>query len=31
MIHSGAAHNEMVLSDAEDEAIEVSEAGRMLV
>ena len=31
MIHSGAAHNEMVLSDAEDEAVEVSEEGRMLV
>ena len=31
MIHSGAAHNEMVFSDAEDEAVEVSEEGRMLV
>ncbi|MGO8713251.1 MAG: acetolactate synthase 3 large subunit [Rhizomicrobium sp.] len=31
MILSGAAHNEMVLSDAEDEAAEVSEEGRMLV
>jgi acetolactate synthase-1/2/3 large subunit len=31
MIHSGAAHNEMVLSDADDEASEVSEEGRMLV
>jgi acetolactate synthase-1/2/3 large subunit len=31
MIHSGAAHNEMVFSDSEDEASEVSEEGRMLV
>jgi acetolactate synthase-1/2/3 large subunit len=31
MIHSGAAHNEMVLSDAEDDASPVSDAGRMLV
>jgi acetolactate synthase-1/2/3 large subunit len=31
MIHSGAAHNEMVFSDAEDDAVEVSEEGRMLV
>ena len=31
MIHSGAAHNEMVFSDAEDEAASVSEEGRMLV
>jgi acetolactate synthase-1/2/3 large subunit len=31
MIYSGAAHNEMVLSDAEDEAGQVSEAGRMLL
>jgi acetolactate synthase-1/2/3 large subunit len=31
MIYSGAAHNEMVLSDAEEEAAEVSEEGKMLV
>jgi acetolactate synthase I/II/III large subunit len=31
MIHSGAAHNEMVFSDAEDEAASVSDEGRMLV
>ncbi len=30
MIPSGAAHNEMILSDAE-EAAEVSDAGKMLV
>jgi acetolactate synthase-1/2/3 large subunit len=31
MIYSGAPHNEMVLSDAEEEAAEVSEEGKMLV
>jgi acetolactate synthase-1/2/3 large subunit len=31
MIHSGAAHNEMVFSDAEDEAATLSDEGRMLV
>jgi len=31
MIPSGAAHNEMILCDAEEEATEVSEAGKMLV
>jgi acetolactate synthase I/II/III large subunit len=31
MIHSGAAHNEMVLSDAEEDQAEVSEEGRMLL
>ena len=31
MIHSGAAHNEMVFSDAEDEAASLSDEGRMLV
>ena len=31
MIHSGAPHNEMVLSDADDEASEVSDEGRMLL
>ncbi len=31
MIYSGAPHNEMVLSDADDEATEVSEEGKMLV
>jgi len=31
MIYSGAAHNEMVLSDAGDETPEVTEEGKMLV
>ncbi|MDE2267159.1 MAG: acetolactate synthase 3 large subunit [Alphaproteobacteria bacterium] len=31
MIPSGAAHNEMILCDAEEEKTEVSEAGKMLV
>ncbi len=31
MIPSGAAHNEMILSDADEEATEVSDAGKMLV
>ncbi len=31
MIPSGAAHNEMILCDAEEESTEVSEAGKMLV
>jgi acetolactate synthase I/II/III large subunit len=31
MIPSGAAHNEMILCDAEEEATEVSDAGKMLV
>jgi acetolactate synthase-1/2/3 large subunit len=31
MIYSGAAHNEMVLFDAGDETLEVSEEGKMLV
>jgi acetolactate synthase-1/2/3 large subunit len=31
MIPSGAAHNEMILSDAEEESTEVSDAGKMLV
>jgi acetolactate synthase-1/2/3 large subunit len=31
MIPSGAAHNEMILSDAEEEATEVSDAGKMMV
>jgi acetolactate synthase-1/2/3 large subunit len=31
MIPSGAAHNEMILSDAEEEETEVSEEGKMLV
>ncbi len=31
MIPSGAAHNEMILCDAEEEATQVSEAGKMLV
>ncbi len=31
MIPSGAAHNEMILSDAEEEAVEVSDAGKMMV
>ncbi|MDE2134381.1 MAG: acetolactate synthase 3 large subunit [Alphaproteobacteria bacterium] len=31
MIPSGAPHNEMILSDAEDEAAELGEAGKMLV
>ncbi len=31
MIHSGAPHNEMVLSDADDEASEVSDEGKMLL
>ncbi len=31
MIPSGAPHNEMILSDAEEEAAEVSEEGKMLV
>jgi acetolactate synthase-1/2/3 large subunit len=31
MIPSGAAHNEMILSDAQEEATEVSEEGKMLV
>lgn len=31
MIYSGAPHNEMVLSDADDEAVEVTEEGKMLV
>src|SRR5271155_4625924 len=31
MIHSGAAHNEMVFSDAEDEAASLSDEGRMLL
>jgi acetolactate synthase I/II/III large subunit len=31
MIPSGAAHNEMILTDAEEEATEVSDAGKILV
>ena len=31
MIPSGAAHNEMILSDAEEETTEVSDAGKMMV
>jgi acetolactate synthase-1/2/3 large subunit len=31
MIPSGAAHNEMILCDADEEATEVSDAGKMLV
>ncbi len=31
MIYSGAPHNEMVLSDAEEEGAQVSEEGKMLV
>jgi acetolactate synthase-1/2/3 large subunit len=31
MIPSGAAHNEMILSDAQEEATEVSDEGKMLV
>jgi acetolactate synthase-1/2/3 large subunit len=31
MIPSGAAHNEMILSDAQEEATEVSEEGKMLL
>jgi acetolactate synthase-1/2/3 large subunit len=31
MIPSGAAHNEMIMSDAEEEETEVSEEGKMLV
>ena len=31
MIYSGAAHNEMVLSDAEEETAEVSDEGRIMV
>jgi len=31
MIYSGAPHNEMVLSDSEDEAVVVTEEGKMLV
>jgi acetolactate synthase-1/2/3 large subunit len=31
MIPSGAAHNDMILSDAQEEATEVSEEGKMLV
>ncbi|MBS0470734.1 MAG: acetolactate synthase 3 large subunit [Proteobacteria bacterium] len=31
MIPSGAAHNEMILSDAEEEATQVSDEGKMLV
>ena len=31
MIPSGAAHNEMILCDAEEETTQVSEAGKMLV
>jgi acetolactate synthase, large subunit, biosynthetic type len=31
MIPSGAAHNEMILSDADEEATQVSDAGKMLV
>jgi acetolactate synthase I/II/III large subunit len=31
MIPSGAAHNEMILTDAEEEATEVSDEGRILV
>ena len=31
MIPSGAAHNEMILSDAEDEEPTVSDEGKMLV
>ncbi len=31
MIHSGAPHNEMVLSDAEEDQTEVSEEGQMLL
>jgi acetolactate synthase-1/2/3 large subunit len=31
MIPSGAAHNEMILCDAEEESTQVSEAGKMLV
>jgi hypothetical protein len=31
MIPSGAAHNDMILSDAQEEATTVSEEGKMLV
>jgi len=31
MIPSGAAHNEMILCDADEEAANVSDAGKMLV
>jgi acetolactate synthase I/II/III large subunit len=31
MIPSGAAHNEMILCDADEEATEVSDSGKMLV
>ena len=31
MIPSGAAHNEMILCDAEEESTTVSDAGKMLV
>ena len=31
MIPSGAAHNDMILSDAEEESAEVSDEGKMLV
>jgi hypothetical protein len=31
MIPSGAAHNDMILSDAQEETTEVSDEGKMLL